>query len=309
MTRSAASATRNRRAARAIESHLITVESLRLADGRTLCARRCAGTGPDTLVVLHGLLDSSEGWACLGEHITCTRIAFDLPGFGYSDAPRRGSITGYARDVAEGLALLGVERFTLIGHSLGGAVATALAEMMPDNVTALVLLAPAGFGRIHLAEAVSIPGIRNFVHAALPVVLSSRLAVTAGYMTMVANGRAPERAVVDRVTSRAGALVDGAREGTRAVAQAGRCRHAFHRRRVGYDGPVFAVWGDQDRLLPVSHRHGVKAAFPHARIDVWKGMGHHPLPERFEDLIAVIREASKVGTRTEQSARPLASAG
>jgi pimeloyl-ACP methyl ester carboxylesterase len=281
-----------------------SVETLQLRDGRTLCARRWSGTGLDTLVVLHGLLDSSEGWSCLCERTPCTLIAFDLPGFGYSDAPHHGSIAGYARDVAEGLALLGVERFTIIGHSLGGAIATALAEMMPDRVGALVLLAPAGFGRIRLAEAVSIPGIRNVVQAALPAALSSRLAVTAGYMTMVTNGMSPERGVVERVTGRGGSLVDGAREGTRAVVHAGRAGTAFHRRRVEYGGPVFAVWGDQDRLVPASHRHGVQAAFPHARVEVWPGVGHHVLRECFEDLISLIREAVSASRRPVTTAAP-----
>jgi pimeloyl-ACP methyl ester carboxylesterase len=249
------------------------------------------------LVVLHGLLDSSEGWSALGEGVRCSRVAFDLPGFGYSDAPSCGSIAGYARDVAEGLAILGVNRFTLVGHSLGGAVATALAELMPDQVDALVLLAPAGFGRIPLAEVISLPGVRNLVAAALPVALGSRLAVTAGYMTMVANGSVPEREVVERVTSRGAGLLDGAREGTRAVVTAGLGRDAFHRRRVGYPGPVLAVWGDRDRLVPVTHRHGVRTAFPQASIEVWRGMGHDPVRERFADLLTVICEAIDVGTR------------
>jgi pimeloyl-ACP methyl ester carboxylesterase len=120
------------------------------------CCALDAGRAPVTLVLLHGLLDCSEGWTRLCDEMSCTRIAFDLPGFGHSDLPHLGSIAGYARDVAEGLAMLGVERFTLVGHSLGGAVATALAELMPAQVAALVLLAPAGFGRLHLAEAVSV---------------------------------------------------------------------------------------------------------------------------------------------------------
>lgn len=267
------------------------VQSLRLSDGRVLCARRWAGTDAETVVVLHGLLDSSEGWTALSERITCNVVAFDLPGFGYSDPARQGSVAGYACDVAEGLALLGVERFTLIGHSLGGAVATALAELVPDKVAALVLLAPAGFGRIHLAEAISVPGIRNVIQAGLPFVLSNRLAVTVGYMTMVANGKAPGWGVVDRVTSRAAALVDGAREGTRAVVVAGRRGAASGGRRAGYRGPVVAVWGDRDRLVPVSHRHGVRTAYPQARIEIWRGMGHHPLAERFDELTAVIGQA------------------
>jgi pimeloyl-ACP methyl ester carboxylesterase len=256
------------------------------------------GAGGDPIVVLHGLLDSSEGWGPLAERLRREQIAFDLPGFGYSDVPRRGSFAGYAGDIAEAVDRLGLSRFTLLGHSLGGGVATALAELMPDRVSSLVLLAPAGFGRIHLAEAASIPGLRNVVQAALPLALASRTAVSTAYRTMIANGRTPERDVVDRVTARGGALVAGAREGTRAVVDAGRAHDGFHRRRVGYDGPVHALWGDRDRLVPVEHRHGLRTAFPHARIDVWTGMGHHPLAERFTDLLALVEAAAGASAAT-----------
>lgn len=109
---------------------------------------------------------------------------------------------------------------------------------------------------------------------------------------MVTNGQRPERELVDRVTGRGGTLVAGAREGTRAVVDAGRDSAGFHRRRVGFDGPVYAVWGECDRLVPIAHRHGVKTAFPHAKIDVWEGMGHHPLRERLDDLLAMIARAA-----------------
>jgi pimeloyl-ACP methyl ester carboxylesterase len=248
------------------------------------------------LVLLHGMLDSSEGWTRLSEGFTCRRIAFDLPGFCYSDSPSGASILGYARDIAEGLEMLGITRFTLVGHSLGGAVAAALAELMPDSVCGLVLLAPAGFGRIHLAEAVSIRGVSYVAAVALRVTLSNRLAVSAAYATLVTNGKLPERELVDRLTSRGGCLVEGARQATRALVAAGRAPDAFHRRRLQYHGPVYVVWGDRDRLVPASHREGVRAAFPHARIDVWKGMGHHPARERMDDLIAIVARATTGGT-------------
>jgi pimeloyl-ACP methyl ester carboxylesterase len=249
------------------------------------------------LVLLHGLLDSSEGWTRLSESFTCKRIAFDLPGFGYSDSPSHGSILGYARDIAEGLKMLGVTRFTLVGHSLGGAVAVALAELMPDSVCGLVLLAPAGFGRSHVAEAASIRGVSGLAAAALRVALSSRLAVTVTYAAVVTNGKMPERELVDRLTGRGGGLVDGTQQATRALAEAGRAPDAFYRRRVQYEGPVHTVWGDRDRLVPLSHIDGVRAAFPHARIDVWAGMGHHPARERPKDLTAVIARAATARAR------------
>jgi pimeloyl-ACP methyl ester carboxylesterase len=283
-------------------SRVADVTTLKLPDGRSLCARRWPGTG-DPLVLLHGLLDSSEGWNHLAE-LPCERIAFDLPGFGYSDPPVRGSLEAYARDIAAGLDLLGVERFNLVGHSLGGGIAVALAEMMPERVGAVVLLAPVGFGRIHLAEAASLPGIRSLVQSAMPLALSSRLAVTAAYLTMVSNGLAPERAVVDRVHGRGSKLAAGAREGTRAAAEAGRASDGFHRRALRYDGPVFAIWGDHDRLVPPSHSDAVRAALPQARVAIWDGMGHHPIRERFEDLIATIERAvgAARGGRVAQAA-------
>jgi pimeloyl-ACP methyl ester carboxylesterase len=268
------------------------VETFRLDDGRALCARWWPGIGEGTLVLLHGMFDSSEGWAPLSEGFTCRRIAFDLPGFGYSDSQPSGSMLGYARDIAQGLDMLGVTRFTLVGHSFGGAVAAALAELVPDRVCGLVLLAPAGFGRIPLAEAASIWGVSDLAAVALRVALMNRLAVTAAYAAMVTNGKFPEREQVDRLTSRGGRLVEGAREATRALVEAGRGPDAFHRRRVHYGGPVYAIWGDRDRLVPASHRNGVRAAFPHARIAVWKGMGHLPTRERMDDLIAVINRAA-----------------
>jgi pimeloyl-ACP methyl ester carboxylesterase len=268
---------------------MTAVRTLRLADGRGLCVRSWPGSGQEPLVLLHGLLDSSEGWRRLGERVS--GIAFDLPGFGYSDPPSRGSIAGYARDVAEGLDLLGIERMTLVGHSFGGGVAAALAELLADRVTALVLLAPVGFGRIHLAEVASLPVIRQLVELALPVALSSRLAVTAAYATMVTNGATPDPETVERLTTRSGSLGPGVREATRSIAEAGRGPDAAGRRRMVYDGPVRAVWGDRDRLVPVSHSQGVRVAFPHAEIDVWKGMGHHPMRERIEDLVEVVQAA------------------
>ena len=266
------------------------VRSLRLRHGRSLCVRLWPGDGA-TLVFLHGLLDSSEGWAGLCEAIGGKRIAFDLPGFGYSDPPATGSLSGYAEDVAEGLQELAAERFTLVGHSLGGAVAATLAELMPERVETLVLLAPAGFGHIQLADAVSIPGVRHVVHAALPFLLSNGYAVPAAYAAIVTNGTAADRELVERVTSRGAALVAGAREGTRAVVAATRSPDALHRRRLRYRGPVHAVWGDRDRLVPHAHADALRIALPQARIEIWPGMGHHPMRERFDDVVALLGRA------------------
>ena len=278
---------------------LRSIESLRLRDGRQLCVRRWRGQGQGILVALHGLLDSSEGWNALSARMSCSILAFDLPGFGYSDAPPSGSIAGYAQDVAEGLEMLGVERFTLVGHSLGGGVATAVAELMPGKVAGLVLLAPVGFGQNHLAEVASFPILRTLAMTALPWALSSRIAVTAAYLTMVTNGKLPERETVDRVTRNGRALVAGTQKAIRAIVDESRCNRERGLRRRAYRGPVTAIWGDRDRLVPASHRNALLAVLPQARIQLWEGVGHHPMAEQFDELVRVLKDSTApLGART-----------
>ena len=63
----------------------------------------------------------------------------------------------------------------LVGHSLGGAVATAVAERAEGLVCGLALLAPVGYGSIRLAEAFSLPGVVDVAELALPFALVSPL--------------------------------------------------------------------------------------------------------------------------------------
>ena len=277
------------------------VEMLRLRNGRTV-AVRCWGGAGLPVVLVHGLLDSSAGWddVCAAVRFPC--FAFDVPGFGSSDGPDRGSIEGYARDLEEALELLGVGRFVLAGHSLGGAIATALAEALPDRVAALVLLAPTGFGRTRLAEAVSLPGARHLTQALLPFALTNRIAVRAAYVAVVSNGVAPEAGVVERVLEGGARLAPGVRAAARAVAEAGRSQTAFHRRRVAYRGPVLVAWGERDRLVPASHRYAVQCSLPQAELQLWRGMGHHVQPARHDDLVTLINRAAAASVNASRRA-------
>jgi pimeloyl-ACP methyl ester carboxylesterase len=69
-------------------------------------------------------------------------VAFDRPGSGYS-SPAPGGIAGQAAILADAIRRMGLGRPLLVGHSLGGAVALALALDHPDCVGGLALIAPA----------------------------------------------------------------------------------------------------------------------------------------------------------------------
>jgi pimeloyl-ACP methyl ester carboxylesterase len=109
------------------------------------------GRGGVPVVLVHSLAGGSSHWARQLEHLRQTRraVALDLRGHGRSAAPKDGdySITGMAGDVAAVADTLGLDRFVLVGHSMGGGVALTYAGANPKRVAGLVLLDPIGDGK------------------------------------------------------------------------------------------------------------------------------------------------------------------
>lgn len=278
-----------------------------LPDGRSASALEWPGEGIP-LVLLHGLLDSGLGWQDLCRRTSRRCLAVDLAGFGRSDLPSRPSLRAYAEDVTAVLDALVAGPFVLVGHSLGGGVATAAAEHMGERVAALVLLAPAGFGRIHTAEAVSLPLVRHVTERTLPAVLANRRAIAGAYRAFVTGGTTSAATdLLDRLHADARTLPAAAREATRAVVRAGLSERAFHRRGVDYDGPVVLLWGDRDLVVPRHHARGVARALPQVHVLVWQGMGHHPQRERPHDLTDLVeRVVGAIAAPVRQKLAPAA---
>ncbi|MFL5845338.1 MAG: alpha/beta fold hydrolase [Solirubrobacteraceae bacterium] len=269
------------------------VSRVSIGEGRSLRVRRWEGEG-SPLVLLHGLLDDSEGWMRLATDTARPCLAIDLPGFGGSDLPRMPRIGSYAADVVAGLKALEIGQCTLVGHSLGGAVAAAACSRT-DAVTSLVLLAPAGFGRIRLSEAMTLPGVIHVAERALPLALLNPLVCTAAYSTFVAHGRLPSRDLVDRLRRRALRSGPGVRAAVEAIAHAGQDRRGFTNREIEFAGPVAALWGEHDALVSRSHIPALRSALPQAHVEVWDGMGHHPQRERPHQLARFIEQHATRG--------------
>lgn len=110
-----------------------------IAGGRRVCVRS-RGDGPD-MVLLHGLGMSGRDWYNQRPLTAHLRLhAVDLPGHGLSDPCTSGtSLAELARDVIEALDRLGVQRFHLLGSSMGGMIAQHIAALVPDRVDRLIL--------------------------------------------------------------------------------------------------------------------------------------------------------------------------
>lgn len=101
------------------------------------------GKGDRTIVLLHGYAESIEVWDSIGGALgkSYDVIVVDLPGSGISTWADREviSIDFMAETVAALLSKLGVDRYSVIGHSMGGYVAVALGELDEKRVESLIL--------------------------------------------------------------------------------------------------------------------------------------------------------------------------
>jgi pimeloyl-ACP methyl ester carboxylesterase len=105
---------------------------------------------PDALptLALHGWLDNAASFDAVAPHLARVHLcALDLPGHGLSE--HRAAHAGYhfidyVPDVLGAADALGWDRFALVGHSMGGGIATLLAAAMPERVQRVVLIESLG---------------------------------------------------------------------------------------------------------------------------------------------------------------------
>src|SRR5437868_3107571 len=123
---------------------------------------RTAGSGPP-VVLIHGMLNSSRHWEAVALRLAAehTVIAPDLIGHGDSATPRGDySIGAHAAVIRDLITLIGIERATIVGHSLGGGIAMQFFYQFPQRTERLVLVSSGGLGpRVsRLLRGAALPG-------------------------------------------------------------------------------------------------------------------------------------------------------
>src|SRR6266576_1789910 len=110
---------------------------------------RIAGSGPP-VVLIHGMVNSSRHWEEVALRLAdrYTVVAPDLIGHGDSATPRGDySLGAHAASIRDLLAAIGVDRASIVGHSLGGGVAMQFFYQFPQRTERLVLVSSGGLGR------------------------------------------------------------------------------------------------------------------------------------------------------------------
>lgn len=253
------------------------------------------GTAP-VLWLIHGIGDSSRTWEAvvplLSERFTV--VAPDLLGHGKSDKPRADySIGGFANGMRDLMVVLGVDKATVVGHSLGGGVALQFAYQYPERIERLVLVASGGLGaEIHpVFRAAALPG------ASMAIGLSARTPVkpfVLGVSRVLARLGLLDANDVEEVGEVWKGLRDPATRAAflrtlRAVVdvrgQAVTCQDRLY---LTAAIPTLLVWGQRDPVLPVAHARVAAKQLPGARLEVVPRAGHLPhrcCPAGFTDTL------------------------
>jgi pimeloyl-ACP methyl ester carboxylesterase len=236
------------------------------------------------LLLIHGNLGSARWYARAMAVPGCRAVALDMPNFGAS-GPLAGaiSIEGYAEAVSAFSAAAGLDRPIVVGHSLGGAVAIAMAARSPSAWRGLVLVDSAP------PTGLATPESR---HPAIEAMRASRAALEAGLRAVApALGRGPgARPAEDEAFFQA--LVDDARL-MAAPAWIGNAvalgRMDCSARCSGFRGPVLVLRGAEDLLVTDAMARETASAFPGSRLELLEGVGHSVMaedPARFVRILS-----------------------
>ena len=207
-------------------------------------------------------------------------VSVDLPGHGLtgripSDDYGRDSMVEFVRDF---MTEIGIERFAVAGHSMGGGVAAQFAADYPLRVRGLILVSPDGLPPDEPGE----PPLMVRL-AATPVVRDAMRYLTPWALVdgALRPAMADQSLVTPDMTDRYYDLLlhEGNRVATIERFAQLAAESSLEDRLGEIAAPTLIIWGAQDRLIPVATADRFTALIPHSRLVIYEQAGHVAMEE------------------------------
>lgn len=255
------------------------------------------GDGDEVLLLIHGMAGSAQTWRSVLPQLAKKYrvIAPDLLGHGQSSKPRTDySLGAFAVGLRDLLDELGVESATVVGQSLGGGVAMQFLYQHPDYCRRLVLISSGGLGPDVglILRLLAAPGAEFVMPVIAPSpVLRAGNAVKSWLSS--AGLRSPRGAEMWSAYSSFG---DGEtrqaflRTLRSVVDYRGQAVSALNRLNLREGLPILAIWGEDDKIIPVDHGYAALEARPDCRLEILPGVGHFAQVEAPDKVIELLDE-------------------
>jgi len=243
----------------------------------------------DPIIFLHGLMDSSESFVDLANCLSRPSVCIDLPGFGGSPAINSDKLSTWAAAVERVIDSEVKNNYFLAGHSLGGAVASQIANRDGEKIRRLILMSSAGYARIPLARPLTFNLSERILEKTAPLAMSSEALIKSFYWGLFSHRGHIDSHLLARLIQRRQTSVPGARQAMRLIQRLSHTPFVDN----NYSGPVSAIWGDSDFLTPTGPSlKRIKKIFADPEIHILKDTGHHPQAEQRELVLEILKRAT-----------------
>lgn len=218
------------------------------------------------LVFVHGLMGGGQQWPLqAGAFPGQTLITLDLPGYGENaDADAFDTIAGFANWALDELTARGVDRFHLLGHSMGGMIVQEMIAIAPERVERLVLYGTGAAGVLP-GRFETIATSKDRARADGPHATAQRIAAT-WFLQREEAAQYPECAAIAARSSLqailAGLDAMNGWSGAETLAQIA--------------AKTLIIWGDHDRTYPWSQTQELWQTIPGASLAVIPNCAHAP---------------------------------
>jgi pimeloyl-ACP methyl ester carboxylesterase len=257
-------------------------------DGLKVYYKETGPQGAPALLLLHGFGSSLQAWddwsLTLEQKYRVIRL--DLPGFGltgaspandYSEEKDLAILTHFADK-------LGLEKFSVVGHSMGGKMAWSLAASQPERVQALVLMAPDGFPETKDigTKPYEVPAIMGLIKYVLP-----KYFVRKSIEPAFSDADALNNALVNR-------YFDMLRAPGVRGAILERSNQTIYTdpvpRLKAIKAPTLLIWGKQDQMIPSTNAQSYANVLSNSTTVLVPKLGHLLQEEQPEKGLAVVMQ-------------------
>jgi len=262
-------------------------------DSATRIHYDCYGDGEDVIILVHGFGDTRETWREIVPFLAVSHRLFviDLLGSGLSSKPRESnySILNHVAIITAFLLDRGLNRISLIGHSLGGAIALKLALDLTERTNVsldhLVLIDAAGLPQEvpSFIKIPTLPILGPLIIYGVPARLQSYVSIRPVYRIRGTYG--PERSLRYARSLRSSG-------GARALIMTAKAIVADRFAPWFQDLSILCcktliIWGSDDPVIPVAHAHVLKQEILYSEMFIATSCGHVP-QEELPDIIGPV---------------------
>ncbi len=248
-----------------------------------------------TVLLLHGMTSSGDAYRELmvGLADQYHLIAPDIPGFGFSDSTVPYTMNHLVEWVAAFFDALEIRECLLIGHSFGGVLATHFALAYPEDVSRMVLIAPALLTMQNVPDFLIRVGVSLGLADLGTTITQSRMVVpyqvkSPFYQPENQPGSVWERRIRDYENARASANVLKAIAYQNSLVDLQQLAH-----------PVCLIWGADDQIVPYKNGETLLSLLPDAELHKVVECGHAPVQE--QTAVVLAKTAEFLGEACDQT--------